>query len=313
MPTAPRAKLAPISYLPRGTEGGSNAAASVWIPIGLVFVTFGVFAWACGAEFVSWDDPLHVMQNPGLNPPTLASLWAFWAHPYQNLYIPLTYSMWWVLALVARVQGGAAANGSGMELNPWVFHTVNVLLQCGSVVLVWRLLRNLLGEDVPAAAGALLWAIHPLQVESVVWVSAGKDQLCGVFTFAALLLFVPATPAKAKSADPRRDVLATLMFVAALLAKPAAVVAPLIAAVLVAFFPHRPRRWRWLALWVLLALGDVLITKIAQPVGTPADGGRWWWRPLIACNALEFYLVKLIIPIRLVIQYNREPAAVIAG
>jgi hypothetical protein len=285
-----------------------KSASSNWIPVLLVAVTFATFAWVCGAEFVTWDDQIHVYGNPGLQIPTIRSLAWYWGHFYQNLYIPLTYSMWWVLALVARVPG---VKGS-TELNPWIYHTTSVLLQCVSVLLVWQLLRKLVRSDLAAAAGALLWAVHPLQVESVAWVSAGKDQLCGALAIGALILFMPTDSKKAEMPDGRRDVLATLLFVAALLAKPAAVVVPLMAGMLVLYFPHRPKRWRWLGLWAALAFVDVVITHFAQPVMAPADGGRWWLRPMIAADSVQFYLSKLVAPVWLMIQYNRDPAMVIA-
>src|SRR6185503_10299612 len=104
-----------------------------------------------------------------------------------------------------------------------------------------------------AAIGAGLFALHPLQVESVAWASGLKDVLAGAFTLVALWLFLRFTPTLGETPGGRSArtwdasalasplfVLATLAFVLAMLSKPSAVAAPALAACLVLILPARP-------------------------------------------------------------------------
>src|SRR5206468_3998587 len=94
-------------------------------------------------------------------------------HAY-GLYVPLTYSLWGALAAVAQT-----GDGSARELNPSVFHCANIALHALSSLVVFAILRRLISSDLSAFFGAMLFAIHPLQVEPVAWISGMKDVLCG--------------------------------------------------------------------------------------------------------------------------------------
>jgi tetratricopeptide (TPR) repeat protein len=146
--------------------------------IGLLLLLLGctgaVFPRALQADFVQWDDDTLLYQNPhltGLNPATVK--WAFTAFDYVVRYEPLTWLSW---AAVYQVFGR----------DPFGYHLANLVVHALNVCLVFLLLRRMLalaqaGDDraetaswgrLFAGAGALLWAIHPLRVETVAWASA---------------------------------------------------------------------------------------------------------------------------------------------
>src|SRR3954453_4420507 len=102
---------------------------SRWWPIIIVLVVACTFGRICGNEFVGWDDPHTIASNPNFNPPTLAGLLYHWTHAHEALYVPITYSVWWLLALGAYVQTPDAAR---LHLNPWIFHAASVAAHAGA-------------------------------------------------------------------------------------------------------------------------------------------------------------------------------------
>lgn len=293
----------------------------------LVGVVVLAFARVCTHEFSNWDDPLNVTANPHLYGQTLAGLGAFWRHAYASLYIPLTYTVWWVLCGMARVDTPDIA---AITLNPYVFHTANLLLHVGSAWAGYRVLRLLTGRRWAACAGALFFALHPLQVEPVAWVTGLKDVLSGFLSLVALWQYVafamPDAPDRivdstgdAPRAAPRRlrgwhYAAATLAFAAALLSKPAAVTVPVMAAAIDLWLLRRPLRRVALSLapWAALAAGCALLSMKVQPASTYYAGPPAM-RPLIACHTVAFYVGKVLLPVRLAAIYPESVPDVLAG
>jgi Tfp pilus assembly protein PilF len=292
------------------------------VPALIVLAIVATFGPVCGHEFTNWDDKLNVTHNPHLNPPTMAGLASFWRQAYEHEYIPLSYTAWWLLARVARVDTPDAA---GIWLNPYIFHIANLLLHIGVCLVVYQLLRLLTGRHWAACGGALLFALHPLQVEAVAWVTGLKDLLCGLLSMIALwqyVLFARGTSAgmaaddHAAAGTARRwhYAAATVALMAAMLAKPSAVTVPIIA-IAIDWLILR-RHWRRVAVaivpWVFISAAFTAIGILAQPVSA-ADAGPVWARPLIAADALAFYLGKLLLPIHLAAVYPHSEQQVLAS
>ena len=172
---------------------------------------------------------------------------------------------------------------------------------------MFLILRRLFRREWAACLGALLFALHPVQVESVAWISGLKDLLAGLFSLAAILAYLHAHPPSPKQAR-RAYVTAALLLIAALLSKPSAVVTPLIAAAIDLLVLHRPLRQILLPIGValLLCVPILVITRLVQPAAMSFQPPIWS-RPLIATDALAFYLQKLLAPIHLAIDYGRSP------
>jgi tetratricopeptide (TPR) repeat protein len=266
----------------------------------LVAATWLVFLPSLRAKFVLWDDPDMVCNNPGLRPPSLAHVRDFWTGPTQKLYTPLAYTAWSVVAALEDVP-------PGHHLRPGAFHLLNLLLHTAAVVLVFMFVKELVGAVWPAWAGAMLFAIHPLQVEPVTWVSGMNNVLCGVFSVAALWQYL----VYAKSDNTRRLILATALYAAALLSKPTALMLPLLAAVLDLGIARRPigRAAAPLAIWLVMAVAIGVATRIAQPP-VPSQSVPWYDRPVVATDTIGFYFSKLIAPVHLAMDYERKPARV---
>jgi tetratricopeptide (TPR) repeat protein len=201
-----------------------------------------------------------------------------------------------------------------------------------------------------AAAGALLFALHPVQAEPVGWASGTKDVLYGLLSLIALWGYLrsvstassnepptverpshrPATPGRpgpgppvlhyseSAPSSPFRSPwywLATLAFILAMLSKPTAIVTPLVATTLDVLVLRRRLRdvVRAIWPWFLLVIPIIIEARLAQPAHHPGDYAvPLHLRPLIATDALAFYLYKLLWPAKLAFIYNRSPQAVIS-
>lgn len=304
MACATDATFEPVTSAPPGRSGR-------WAVLVVVAATLAALWPVCRNGFVQLDDHLVLARSPLFNPPTTASLRAWWGGPtYERYYTPLSHTLWGAVALVAR---GPPDPDTGFTLRPGLFHALNLLLHVGSAVVVLKLLRRLVGRPWPAAAGAVLFAVHPLQVEAVAWVAAMNVVLCGFLSLVAIWKYVEWAAGDGAGGRPwGRYALATLAFALALLAKPSAVMVPAVAAVLDAVALRRP--WRRVALgltpWFALSAGWAVFTQRVQPHRfAPAD--PLWWRPLVAADGLAFYLYKLLFPAWLGVYYGRTPRYVL--
>ena len=240
---------------------------------------------------VLWDDDQYVSENPLL----FASdgLWRIWARPSESpQYYPLVFSSFW---LEAHLWG----------LSTFGLHLVNVLLHALNAILLWFVLRRL---RVPGAwlAGAM-FALHPVQVESVAWITERKNVLSGVF-------FLLSVAAYVRFADERRRplyVAALLCFLCALLSKTATCFLPVV--LLLLQWWKRTRLGRREALDLLpffcvgLLLGLATIHFEKHDVGAVGDEWALSWveRGLLANRALWFYVGKLLWPANLAFNYPR--------
>jgi tetratricopeptide (TPR) repeat protein len=282
---------------------------SPWIRLLLAAAVLIVFAQTLGHDFVDWDDRALIYGNPNLNPPTLTGLARQWIPSDPNndgMYDPIVYTLWWLLAHVART---AQPDLLGSTLNPAWFHAANLAVHLLTVLLVFEILQTLRLRPWPSAAGALLFAIHPLQVEPVAWATGMKDLLSGLFAMAAIWRYLLAPDSKCPKSNYAA---ATLFFILALLCKPSVVTIPFIAAALEVLILRRP--WKQSALrlapWLIFAAAAAFIaTKIQSIQFLPDDA--WYLRPLIAADALAFYLWKLICPLGLNFDYARTPTLLV--
>jgi tetratricopeptide (TPR) repeat protein len=289
--------------------------------IGLVVAILLAYSPLFTADFTVWDDTYNVAENARLSPPTWQSVGHYWTHFAYDLYIPVTYTVWAAIARLAYVQ---TPDGSGSHLNPYLFHTANVVVHIGSTLLVFEILRKLLRAPWPrgnapagpppwaAAIGALVFAVHPIQVETVGWVAGMKDLLAGFFSFLAIWLYLPNEPGDPKSEiSVPRFAVATVAVTLAMLSKPIAVVTPLMALAidLLLLKRFRPR----LLVWFIPAAACAVAAKLAQPAAYPQLNLPFWAHPPIAGDSIAFYLLKLVWPLKLGVDYGRTPQETLAS
>ena len=235
----------------------------------LATVTFAVFSGSLANGFV-YDDNPQILQNAFIRNPHLwkqiftGSVWSFQGGK-TNFYRPLQFACYWVLYRI----GGP---------NPAVFHLLNLVLYAASVWLVYRLAQKLFRNEAVAFAGALLWALHPVHVEAVAWISALPDLGFAFFILLSFFCFVCAEQDGGKGRSYRT--VSVLLFFVALFFKEMALSFPLL---LLAywFFLGKTEGWprramRWLP-YVAATLAYLAVRH--QMLGYFTQGGHLWEIP----------------------------------
>lgn len=289
----------------------SDPRTRLAIPGALIFlIVILAYLPALRGGFV-WDDGDYVTNNQLLH--SLKGLWQIWSVPSATpQYYPLSFTSFWV-------------DYHLWQLNPLGYHLVNVLFQALNAILLWTVLRRL---NVPGAwLAAAIFAVHPVNVETVAWVTERKNLLAGFFylssALACLRFWLPnpvtvedraagfiETPAT-RFGNWKFYWLALFFYFCALLAKTAVIALPA-AVLLVVWWKRGKIGWRQLLpLTPFLAVGMAmgLWTVWVEKHLVHATGSGWVFsfpeRCLIAGRAVWFYLGKLVWPHPLTFVYPR--------
>ncbi|HEY3855503.1 MAG TPA: tetratricopeptide repeat protein [Verrucomicrobiae bacterium] len=238
-----------------------------------------------------WDDAAH-LTYPHLQ--SLHGLFRIWTEPGVNQqYYPMVTTAFWV---EHRLWGDSTLG----------YHLVNILLHAGSALLLLRILRLL---DVPVAGlAAAIFALHPVQVESVAWISELKNTLSGFCYFGAALMYLRFDRTGKKSAYA----IALALFAVGLMTK--SVIATMPAALLVVLWWQRGKiSWRndvapLIPFFAVALIAGYSTSWVEQEyVGAHGAGYNFSLveRCLIAGRALWFYLGKVFWPVNLIFSYPR--------
>ncbi len=256
----------------------------------LVIATFAAYQPAWNGKPV-WDDAAH-LTYPELR--SLDGLVRIWIHPgTTQQYYPVAATVFW---LEAKLWGDATLG----------YHLINILLHAASAFLLLKILQTL---QVPAAGlAAAIFALHPVQVESVAWISELKNTFSGGCYFASALAYLRFDRTRNKT----EYVLALMLFAVGLMAK--TVIATMPAALLVVFWWQRGSlSWKKdvLLLVPFFAAGITagFCTSWIEQHVIGAQGSEYNYslveRCLIAGRAIWFYLGKLLWPSDLIFSYPR--------
>lgn len=182
------------------------------IPYGILLITFLVFLNSINNDFIHLDDPEYVLQNElikSLSFQNISKIFSSYTHGHYQPFSVLTY----------------AIDYSIYGLNAYGFRLTNILLHLANIMLVFIFIRCLSGRFYVAVVVSLLFAVHPLRVESVVWISERKDVLYAVFYFSALICYLNYIE---KNKSVKYILLTGLFFILALLSKSMAVSLPIV-------------------------------------------------------------------------------------
>src|SRR5437867_2718999 len=301
---APIARALPERWLP-------------WlVPVLIALITFAAFLPALQNQFVNWDDKDNFLDNPhyrGLGWTHLRWMWT----THLGHYIPLT---WMTLGLDYLLWG----------MNPVGYHLTSLLLHAANAVVFFFLVRRLLARALPspserghalavsAGVAALVFAIHPLRVESVAWVTERRDVLSGLLYLLTILMYLWACEREERR---RRWYWGAVgLFAGALLSKAMAVNLPVVLLIL-DVYPLR-RLGESIGWWsaparrvyvekipfVLLAAAASTIAVMAQlSISAAVSLARLSvpGRLAISAYGVSFYLWKLVVPVNLSPLYER--------
>ena len=267
------------------------------IAAALLVVTVVAYLPAMRGDFV-WDDDDYVSNNATLR--SVEGLRSIWLDPAATpQYYPLVHTSFW---LEYQLWG----------LKPTGYHVTNLLLHVGAAIVLWRVLLLLSVPGAWLVAG--IFAVHPVHVESVAWITERKNVLSGVLYLSSMLAYLHFALDAPDRAGRRRVGLyaaACTLFLLALLSKTVTATLPAALLLLIAWKRGRVRSsdvWPLLPLFVAgVTMAGVTVWIERHYVG--AQGMNWQLSPLdrllIAGHALWFYAAKLIWPTNLTFIYPR--------
>jgi len=202
----------------------------------LLGATLALYSHSLNHQFlVNWDDYKYVVKNPDIYGFTLEHLRAAFTKFYVGNYAPLhiisymvDYTLW--------------------GMNPAGYIGTNIVLHAVNGILFYRLVAKLADNNHVAFFSSLVFLLHPVQVESVVWVSQRKNVLAMFFFLIALLSYIRYRMEGGETGDGYgKYAIAILAFICALLAKSVAVVLPLVLVLYDVCFAPRKKPWHWVA------------------------------------------------------------------
>lgn len=274
--------------MPTTQKVNSNRGTVVRVAF-LIALLLAVYARVWRAGFI-WDDEMHLTENPCIiGPLGFADIWT----SARAVYYPLVLTTFWLIHQVAG-------------LSPLPYHGLNLGWHILGALLLWRVLSQL--KIRAAYLGALLWAIHPVMVQSVAWVTEMKNTQSAAFYLLAISLFLQARDFR----RPGLYAISLFAFAAALTSKPSTVILP---AVLLLCLWWRKELWLrrerpWILLpFFLLSLLASGWTVWEQKFHSGASGPEWkldfLQRLVISADAIGFYLGKIVWPDPLIFIYPR--------
>ncbi len=257
----------------------------------LVIATILVYRPAWNSGFI-WDDDAYVTKNPLLIAPD--GLWRIWfSLESPSQYFPLTYTTFTVERAL-------------WDLNPTGYHWINILLHVGNALLLWRLLARLRVPGAWLAAG--IFALHPVQVESVAWITERKNVLMVFFFLLTLLAWTWFVDERGRRRW-RFYRLALIFYLLALCSKSTACTLP--AALFLILWLQKKRidsrRVLQIVPFIVLGLAMGLIAIWWERYHQGTLGPMFALGPLerliVATHAAWFYLGKLFWPVKLTFIY----------
>jgi protein O-mannosyl-transferase len=290
--------------MPKIKKTDTHSAGAFWqiclkrlsdarVPLGVCALSLLVYARSLFCGFVRDDFPQIVHNRQVQSWEYLPQLWGshLWSQESDgpsHFYRPL-FSVW---MLLVHTIGGLA---------PWFWHLSSILLHVLATWLVFRLCRRLTRNDVAAAAAAAIFAVHPIHVDAVTWISASCEVLFTIFALAAMLSLLGGENDRDDSPNPRVW-LSALWFSAGIFAKETGIVMlailPVIAWVqLKGQVTGSQRLWKASFPYGVVTAGYLLIRWVVmRSVGVEIGEHSWAEVVFSAPSILLFYMKKLFLP-----------------
>lgn len=293
----PQEETSPPEHRADGSRTRRARVRSCVLALGIVALVFGAFGASLGYGFLNWDDIIYIRDYPEVSAGLSwrGFVWA-WTHPHYSNWHPLT-TLSFMLDTTLFAKDGSK------------FHWHNVILHSGASVLFFLALARMTRAPWRSAAAAAVFAVHPLRVESVAWITERKDVLSGLFLMATLWAYA----SYAESPSRGRFWTLTSLFTCGLLSKSILVTVPFLL-LLLDFWPlkraplqtDRGVGWReLLAAWKPLVWEKNLLFALAaasclatlysvddhRPMTPPPLLARLEYIPVWLMTYLRFFLI----------------------
>jgi len=269
-------------------ETGYSWSVPKWAIIALLIFTAVVYAHALKGSIVFIDDDEYLIKNPYIRNFSLEGVRSIFTSFYEFNYHPLTTLTW---LIEYRFFG----------LDAFPYHLTNVLLHLANTWLVYTLAARLSGKNMTGLIVAALFALHPMHVETVAWISDRKGLLCALFYFLSLLYYLRYVD---KGLKRKQLGLCLLFFVASLLSKSAAVTLPVVILVIDVYRSRAitgasvMEKLPFLLLSVLFGVLAIMSQGKGAINDITADYGILN-RIVIFIAGIAFYFVKVVVPVHL--------------
>jgi len=272
---------------PKTISTKSNESDGLWkFSLLLAIIGFFVFFPNLKFDFLNnWDDDGYILNNPDIKILNFENFKLIFSKYYGANYQPLSVLMYAILHSIVGQQ-------------PLYFHLLNNLFHAGNAVLVYIFLIKLTNKNTPSFFIALLFAVHPMHVESVTWISELKDVSYAFFILLALINYV-----KFKTEKKNLNLILTyLFFILSLFCKSAAVVLP---PLLILIDYWYSKRWDWkpmlmkipfFVLSLIFGIVALLSQKEAGAMDIVLKDYTILEKFLIICTSITTYFYKLIFP-----------------
>lgn len=260
-----------------------------WAIAAVLTVTALIYIRALTNGFtINWDDGLYITGNPFIRDHSFNGIKTIFTSFYGANYFPLTTLTWWLEYTL-------------FGLNPFPYHLLNVLLHLLNSWLVYKFIEQLSGKKITALVVCLLFALHPMHVESVAWISERKDVLYTTFFLLSLLAYLNFLNSGYRK---KYFIGVILYFIASLLSKSAAVTLPII---LIAIDIYRGRKIKagsllekvpLLLLSVLFGVLAIFSQKSSNAL-TQVPFGFIDKIFFVVPHNILYYIIKLVVPFNL--------------
>ncbi len=237
--------------------------------------------------FTNWDDQIMITQNTKITSLSPDNLKLFFTAPHERLYHPLVLLSY---AVDYKIAG----------MNPFIFHLTNLILHLLTTVLVFWFIYLLTGRTAVSFLAALLFGIHPMHVESVVWLSERKDVLYAFFFLGALVSYLKYK----KTGRQVFSALTLVLFLLSLLSKPMALTLPFLLLLIDYFLDCKldlkkaREKWPYYILFMIFTAVMIWAHYYSQAI-EPIPAFSIINKLGFVCYGIIFYIVKLFFPLKL--------------
>jgi protein O-mannosyl-transferase len=252
----------------------------------ILLLTAIIYYKSVSFEFINWDDDRNVYENQDIRSLSAQNINKIFGTAYLQMYQPITTLSY---AVEYKFKGA----------NPHMYHFHNLILHLLNCLLVFIFVFLLLRHSILAALVAFLFALHPMHVESVVWITERKDVLYSFFYLLSLITYILYLR---KGKSIRWLLLSLLFFLLSLLSKSAAITLPVIL-FLIDYKERRslnfktlPDKIPFLLLSVLFGIISILSQQVFDPTNEITRQFHFYERFVLGSYAFFFYLFNLIAP-----------------
>lgn len=260
----------------------------------IVFVNVFIYSGSFENGFLPYlDDGKLIINNPLVKDISLEGIKNIFTEKVYGLYHPLTTLSW---AIEYHYKGN----------DPWIYHLSNLLLHILNSIIVYLIIKKLTKKHESGFFVALFFAIHPLHIESVVWLSERKDVLYSFFFLYSILVYQNYL---ANTAKNKWLALSLLLFLFSVLSKSAAVVLPVVLLLFDYYYKRKitikliVEKIPFFVVSILFGIINILTQKSDEFLTDISQTYNFPERILLITYSISFYIVKLFIPINLSVKY----------